>query len=66
MSKANCNNPVCSQCGGVHANDNNLYWEDGNGGKLCQMCMESAEDQMQWDMAKSSVIFYGDFENASL
>lgn len=52
------NNPVCSRCGNVHANDDGIFREDGNGRKLCQMCWEAVEDQMYWDQMKS-IIHYG-------
>ena len=52
------NNPVCSRCGNVHANDCDSYREDGNGGKLCQMCWEAVEDQM-WRDGMKSIIHYG-------
>ena len=50
----------CSRCGGVHANDYDSYWEDGNGGQLCQMCREAVADEMWWDRIKSLAL---NFEN---
>jgi hypothetical protein len=50
--------PICSRCGGVHANDCDSYWEDGEGGLLCQMCWESVADQMWWDRMKAIALIY--------
>lgn len=41
--------PTCSKCGGVHANDYDSFWEDGSGGKLCQMCWEAVADAEWWN-----------------
>lgn len=53
---------ACSRCGGVHSNDYDSYCEDGNGGQLCQMCLEAVEDERWWDRMKSIALIYS--ENA--
>jgi len=45
--------PRCSRCGGVHANDDDVFWDDGKGGVLCQMCWEAVADREWWERMKA-------------
>ena len=51
---------ACSRCGGVHSNDYDSCGEDGNGGQLCQMCLEAVEDEKWWDRMKSIALIYSE------
>ena len=48
--------PTCSRCGGIHANDCDSFWDDGKGGKLCQMCWEAVADEEWRDRVRAMVI----------